>query len=68
MTRVYDTSLKCSSCHEHGPFGWLYQCSQDREEMIEEKLVRGRRQSNTTACQEANVAAVIHGLSGLLLL
>ncbi|CAJ0550663.1 Ff.00g105930.m01.CDS01 [Fusarium sp. VM40] len=38
MTRVYDTSLKCSSCHEHGPFGWLYQCSQDREEMIEEKL------------------------------
>ncbi|KAG5662797.1 hypothetical protein KAF25_005215 [Fusarium avenaceum] len=38
MTRVYDPSLKCSSCHEHGPFGWLYQCSQDREEMIEEKL------------------------------
>jgi hypothetical protein len=41
MTRIYDTDSKCSSCHEPGQFGWLYQCTQDHEKMIEEKLVRG---------------------------
>ncbi|KAF4963331.1 hypothetical protein FSARC_8662 [Fusarium sarcochroum] len=38
MVRVYDTKSTCSSCHEHGQFGWLYQCTQDRDKIIKEKL------------------------------
>ncbi|KAG9496809.1 hypothetical protein J7337_011597 [Fusarium musae] len=38
MTRIYDADSKCSSCHEPGQFGWLYQCTQDHEKIIEEKL------------------------------
>ncbi|EXK90262.1 hypothetical protein FOQG_07092 [Fusarium oxysporum f. sp. raphani 54005] len=43
MTRIYDTDSKCSSCHEPGQFGWLYQCTQDHEKMIEEKLLTGKQ-------------------------
>ncbi|KAF5255125.1 hypothetical protein FANTH_180 [Fusarium anthophilum] len=43
MTRIYDADSKCSSCHEPGPFGWLYQCTQDHEKMIEEKLLTGEQ-------------------------
>ncbi|RGP80222.1 hypothetical protein FLONG3_1756 [Fusarium longipes] len=38
MTRVYDSDTTCSSCNEPGQFGWLYQCTQDRNKIIEEKL------------------------------
>ncbi|KAF5020360.1 hypothetical protein F66182_7609 [Fusarium sp. NRRL 66182] len=38
MTRVYDPMSRCSKCNESGPFGWLYQCTQDCNEIIEEKL------------------------------
>ncbi|KAF4341064.1 hypothetical protein FBEOM_4934 [Fusarium beomiforme] len=38
MTRIYDSDSTCSSCHEPGQFGWLYQCTQDHEKLIEEKL------------------------------
>ncbi|KAJ3531842.1 hypothetical protein NM208_g8698 [Fusarium decemcellulare] len=38
MTRVYDTQSKCSSCKKPGQFGWLYRCTQDREDIIEKKL------------------------------
>ncbi|KAF5539035.1 hypothetical protein FMEXI_9137 [Fusarium mexicanum] len=43
MTRIYDADSKCSSCHEPGQFGWLYQCTQDHEKMIEEKLLTGEQ-------------------------
>ncbi|KAF4956212.1 hypothetical protein FGADI_4024 [Fusarium gaditjirri] len=43
MTRIYDTDSKCSSCHQPGQFGWLYQCTQDHEKMIEEKLLTGEQ-------------------------
>ncbi|KAF4497824.1 hypothetical protein FAGAP_5991 [Fusarium agapanthi] len=43
MTRTYDADSKCSSCHEPGQFGWLYQCTQDHEKIIEEKLLTGEQ-------------------------
>ncbi|KAI5457738.1 hypothetical protein BGZ63DRAFT_427772 [Mariannaea sp. PMI_226] len=41
MTRLYGASFVCESCHRPGPFGWLYRCTQDREELIEEAASRG---------------------------
>ncbi|KAM0264957.1 hypothetical protein ACHAQJ_000473 [Trichoderma viride] len=41
MTRIYSPSLLCSSCRYPGPSGWLYQCTQDREDLIENAVVRG---------------------------
>ncbi|KAJ4014428.1 hypothetical protein NW752_007188 [Fusarium irregulare] len=38
MTRVYDTDATCFSCQEPGQFGWLYQCTQDLDQIIEEKM------------------------------
>ncbi|KAF4988398.1 hypothetical protein FGRMN_9781 [Fusarium graminum] len=52
MTRVYDPGLRCSNCQEPGPFGWLYQCSQDREKVIEEKLNMGIRKGSAKARQD----------------
>ncbi|KAF4454717.1 hypothetical protein F53441_2795 [Fusarium austroafricanum] len=39
MTRMYDANLICSSCHEPGQFGWLYQCTQDHERIMELHLL-----------------------------
>ncbi|KAL6859256.1 hypothetical protein J3F83DRAFT_763361 [Trichoderma novae-zelandiae] len=41
MTRIYSPSLLCSHCHYPGPSGWLYQCTQDREDLIEHAVARG---------------------------
>ncbi|KAL7946775.1 hypothetical protein V8C42DRAFT_343707 [Trichoderma barbatum] len=41
MSRIYSTSLVCSHCRYPGPSGWLYQCTQDREDLIEHAVARG---------------------------
>ncbi|KAL7918301.1 hypothetical protein ACQKWADRAFT_304477 [Trichoderma austrokoningii] len=41
MTRIYSPSLLCSSCRYPGPSGWLYQCTQDREDLIEHAVKQG---------------------------
>ncbi|RDA94534.1 hypothetical protein CP533_2715 [Ophiocordyceps camponoti-saundersi (nom. inval.)] len=41
MTRVYDPSLLCLVCRCPGPNGWLYHCTQDREDLIEHAISRG---------------------------
>ncbi|KJZ76223.1 hypothetical protein HIM_04305 [Hirsutella minnesotensis 3608] len=41
MTRIYDPDLVCVSCRRPGPVGWVYQCSQDREDLIEHAVCRG---------------------------
>ncbi|KAL7935609.1 hypothetical protein V8C35DRAFT_278624 [Trichoderma chlorosporum] len=41
MSRIYSPSLLCSNCHYPGPSGWLYQCTQDREDLIEFAVARG---------------------------
>ncbi|KAF4982663.1 hypothetical protein FZEAL_1770 [Fusarium zealandicum] len=37
MTRLYDEEAICVLCQEPGPLGWVYRCTQDREEMIAKK-------------------------------
>ncbi|PFH63283.1 hypothetical protein XA68_14935 [Ophiocordyceps unilateralis] len=41
MTRLYDPCLLCVACRRPGPNGWLYQCTQDREDLIEHAVCRG---------------------------
>jgi hypothetical protein len=41
MTRLYDEEILCVSCQLPGPCGWLYKCTQDREDMIEAAVARG---------------------------
>ncbi|PTB38258.1 hypothetical protein M441DRAFT_249228 [Trichoderma asperellum CBS 433.97] len=41
MTRIYSPTLLCSSCRYPGPSGWLYQCTQDREDLIEHAVRQG---------------------------
>lgn len=41
MTRIYSPALLCSSCRYPGPSGWLYQCTQDREDLIEHAVKQG---------------------------
>ncbi|KAK5994582.1 hypothetical protein PT974_05061 [Cladobotryum mycophilum] len=41
MTRLYSPELLCASCHRPGPFGWLYQCTQDRDDSLEHAATRG---------------------------
>ncbi|PHH82873.1 hypothetical protein CDD82_4511 [Ophiocordyceps australis] len=41
MARVYDPLLLCLACHRPGPNGWVYCCTQDREDMIEHAICRG---------------------------
>lgn len=41
MTRVYGPDLVYETCHRTGPFGWVFQCTQDRENSIERALFRG---------------------------
>lgn len=41
MTRIYSPTLLCSSCRYPGPSGWLYQCTQDREDLIEDAVKQG---------------------------
>lgn len=41
MTRIYGFELVCDACHRSGPFGWVYCCTQDREDLIEHCVAHG---------------------------
>ncbi|KAF7543626.1 hypothetical protein G7046_g9963 [Stylonectria norvegica] len=41
MTRLYGSQFVCDSCRRPGPFGWVYRCTQDRDELIEQAASRG---------------------------
>ncbi|GKT95844.1 hypothetical protein Ct61P_13694 [Colletotrichum tofieldiae] len=41
MVRVYSSILRCDSCGNRGPFGWLYRCSQDQEEILRNSILSG---------------------------
>lgn len=41
MSRFYGPDLICDYCRRPGQFGWVYRCSQDREEVIDLALSRG---------------------------
>ncbi|KAK1983896.1 hypothetical protein LZ30DRAFT_587409 [Colletotrichum cereale] len=41
MVRVYSYILRCDSCGNYGPFGWLYRCSQDKEEILRDSIISG---------------------------
>lgn len=41
MVRVYSYILRCDSCGNSGPFGWLYRCSQDQEEILRDSICSG---------------------------
>ncbi|KAH6976091.1 hypothetical protein BKA56DRAFT_674595 [Ilyonectria sp. MPI-CAGE-AT-0026] len=41
MTRLYGVDFICESCHRPGSFGWVYRCTQDRDELIEQAASRG---------------------------
>ncbi len=41
MTRVYGAIHLCSACQRPGPFGWVYQCTQDKEGIIDDALAEG---------------------------
>ncbi|KAL2760925.1 hypothetical protein ACRALDRAFT_2093999 [Sodiomyces alcalophilus JCM 7366] len=45
MTRIYSVDLRCDSCHQLGAFGWLYRCTQDREELIRQMLAVGSKRA-----------------------
>ncbi|OAA57218.1 hypothetical protein ISF_07139 [Cordyceps fumosorosea ARSEF 2679] len=41
MTRVYGATQLCNACHRPGSFGWVYQCTQDKEGIIDDALAQG---------------------------
>lgn len=41
MSRVYGPELICDHCRRPGQFGWVYRCSQDREDVIDYALAQG---------------------------
>ncbi|KAK7408079.1 hypothetical protein QQX98_009734 [Neonectria punicea] len=41
MTRLYGVDFTCEMCHRPGPFGWVYRCIQDRDELIEQAASKG---------------------------
>ncbi|CAM1510170.1 Fc.00g005050.m01.CDS01 [Cosmosporella sp. VM-42] len=41
MTRLYGLDYVCEACHRPGPFGWVYRCTQDRDDLIEHAAQRG---------------------------
>ncbi|KAK3196743.1 hypothetical protein K4F52_000087 [Lecanicillium sp. MT-2017a] len=41
MTRVYGPDVVYGTCHRPGPLGWVFQCTQDREEMIDQSVSNG---------------------------
>ena len=41
MTRLYDPQAVCRNCRQPGPFGWVYQCTQDLEDLIEHVAIQG---------------------------
>ncbi|PNY26722.1 Uncharacterized protein TCAP_03351 [Tolypocladium capitatum] len=45
MTRIYDPALLCMACNQQGPDGWIYACTQDREDLIEHAICKGEMAS-----------------------
>ncbi|KAM0323306.1 hypothetical protein ACHAQA_008898 [Verticillium albo-atrum] len=45
MTRVYGVDHRCDSCGRYPPFGWLYRCTQDREELLRQMIHVGSDQA-----------------------
>ncbi|KAH7144476.1 hypothetical protein B0J13DRAFT_675803 [Dactylonectria estremocensis] len=41
VTRLFGVDFICEVCHRPGPFGWVYRCTQDRDELIEQAASRG---------------------------
>lgn len=41
MVRVYSVGMRCDICQRHGPFGWLYRCTEDREELLRHAISAG---------------------------
>jgi hypothetical protein len=41
MTRVYGPDVVYGTCHRPGPLGWVYQCTHDREDVIEQAVCNG---------------------------
>ncbi|KAM3473222.1 hypothetical protein MY5147_004898 [Beauveria neobassiana] len=48
MTRVYGAANLCCACHRPGSFGWVYQCTQDQEGIIDDALAQGDLVSSLT--------------------
>ncbi|RNJ52701.1 hypothetical protein D7B24_003070 [Verticillium nonalfalfae] len=45
MTRVYGVNHRCDTCGTYPPFGWLYRCTQDREELLRQMIHVGSEQA-----------------------
>ncbi|KAJ3477703.1 hypothetical protein NLG97_g8770 [Lecanicillium saksenae] len=56
MTRVYGPSHLCSACHQPGTLGWVYQCTQDREGIIDDALAQG----DLNCCDQFGLGLVDH--------
>lgn len=41
MVRLHDADALCCMCHRPGQLGWVYQCTQDYEELIEHDVAKG---------------------------
>ncbi|OIW34111.1 hypothetical protein CONLIGDRAFT_557246, partial [Coniochaeta ligniaria NRRL 30616] len=41
MTRIYHVGFRCERCNRHGPFGWLYRCTEHRELILDDMNRRG---------------------------
>ncbi|ATY58297.1 hypothetical protein A9K55_002317 [Cordyceps militaris] len=54
MTRVYGVSHLCGACHRPGNFGWVYQCTQDKEGIIDDALAQG----DLNCCDQIGLAMV----------
>lgn len=53
MTRLYDPEALCCMCHRPGRFGWVYQCTQDQENLIEHAV------SQTGLVRNASLLALL---------
>jgi len=41
VTRVYHLGYRCERCNRHGPFGWLYRCTEHQELILDDMHHRG---------------------------
>lgn len=54
MTRVYGFRFTCDVCRRPGPWGWVYRCTQDRDDMIEHSAKQGYSVRLTFSEEEAS--------------
>ena len=40
-TRLFTKDFRCVCCCREGSFGWLYRCTQDRDNLLEDEIERG---------------------------